>query len=1239
MYRFYILLLLFIGTHLAAANSQSPYRGFNKHFHRYSVEQGLNQVTVTAIYRDLEGYLWVGTQGGLARFDASHFANFTKNSEGKTKIKNNFISAITQCSPNIIWAANVTGLERLDKTKGEFQFFDIFKDLDNGLITELLCWKNYLLIGTSGAGVLLFDLKSNQLQAQYKNARESQVVPTIDGLSFMGDNILVVSDNTVEVIHYDSAKKSFNFQQYLTNVKNSFAITKFATNKVFVISREGELTEISKLKDSWLFKSLDVQYNSENVINVKDIESNGEKIIIGTNDGLYTIQRSDLSVHYSTHQANEPRSLSDNNIRTLHLDKDNSVWVGTQSHGFNRSSISPSIFYHFSKSLTNDISGPLLDVRSFLFDGDLELIATENGMFYRLPNMTFFSKIDTLYPQLKFFDNILVTSLSKGRDGHYFIATRGFGLYHFNIDTKALTRINGDKDLGNVNFLNFGFLSSQGTHWFSAQKKGLIYFDETQKKLVSPNLKLTKMARSFSHVIEDKEGILWAGTIGAGLIRYNPKNNEMTQYLPEKNNPQSLGDEVIHMLTIDSNNRIWVCTLNGVSILNKERTGFINISKPQGLANISVWNIIYDGIDSVWMGHSQGISRIDEKTLHVDNYSIHEGLQGLEYNFGAISQSPSGYIYIGGTKGFNIVDNSRKNITHQLNNQISISQFSVLKHKKDNAGIMKPDYFFTDKALNLSYAENTFSFQLTNLDFYSSLKGKFEYRLTGFIDNWIEMPDETRTATFMNIDDGYYEFQARTATGTKNSPIFTLPITVNAIWWQSQPMLIIYWLIFFSVIISWFYQRYRRFTDLEKAHRSTSRTKEQLRLSLWGSGDELWDWDFIANEVTHSGECNWIDYQGLKETFSIADIKQIIHPDDYRPFIDSIKYHLKESIDTFDEMMRVRHINGNWLWCECKGKVVEKDQHGNILRICGTIKDINELKQQKENLAKLNLTLEQHVEERTKELKQRNQELENAITIIDQTQKQLIESEKLASLGSLVAGISHEVNTPLGVSLTAATSLQYEAQKVIKKVEANQLTRTDFNDFLKHSSDSVDIIYNNLQKASQLIRSFKQVAVDQTSDLAENFHIKSFLETLNISLSPIYKRHTVNVKLEVKTQCNIKTYPGALSQIITNLIINSLTHAFEEQNDAQIHIIADTTENNLLIIIEDNGIGIPPNIRSKIFAPFFTTKRGKGGSGLGLNIVYTLVVNKLKGAITFEPVQPQGARFIIQLPLDVTYFR
>ena len=283
-------------------------------------------------------------------------------------------------------------------------------------------------------------------------------------------------------------------------------------------------------------------------------------------------------------------------------------------------------------------------------------------------------------------------------------------------------------------------------------------------------------------------------------------------------------------------------------------------------------------------------------------------------------------------------------------------------------------------------------------------------------------------------------------------------------------------------------------------------------------------------------------------------------------------------------------------------------------------------------LEEQNKTLEDKVRERTNELNIQNQALTKTLIELEKAQNHLIESEKMASLGCLVAGISHEVNTPLGVSVTAASVLYEQTELFNNKFKNGKLTKSGFTSYLSDASEATSIILTNLERASTLIQSFKQIAVDQSSDVQVDFYVKQHLDKLITSLRPSYKTLPIKINLLGDDETQITSYPGSLNQVVTNLIVNSIKHGLSDCVQGEINIIVNLANEQLSIIVEDTGCGIPDDIKNKVFDPFFTTKRGSGGTGLGLNIVYNIVKQKLKGEISLENNQPQGTRFIIKFP-------
>jgi signal transduction histidine kinase len=283
--------------------------------------------------------------------------------------------------------------------------------------------------------------------------------------------------------------------------------------------------------------------------------------------------------------------------------------------------------------------------------------------------------------------------------------------------------------------------------------------------------------------------------------------------------------------------------------------------------------------------------------------------------------------------------------------------------------------------------------------------------------------------------------------------------------------------------------------------------------------------------------------------------------------------------------------------------------------------------------------LETEVAERTAdlrrtadELKIAKEEAEGALDQAHRAQKKLVEVEKMAALGSLVAGVAHEINTPVGTALTASTLLDQRTREFRAQFASGTMRKSDLTRYMDGAMEAVGLVLTNINRAVDLIQSFKQVAVDQTSDVRRAFSLESYLDEIITSLSPNLRKAGATVEVACDPTIEMNSYPGALAQVLTNLVINALTHAFEDKRDGRIIIRADPVGNGRVkIFFRDNGKGMPPDDLARIFDPFFTTKRGAGGTGLGMHIVYNIVTQQLGGSILAHSVEGEGTTFVIEI--------
>ncbi len=267
-------------------------------------------------------------------------------------------------------------------------------------------------------------------------------------------------------------------------------------------------------------------------------------------------------------------------------------------------------------------------------------------------------------------------------------------------------------------------------------------------------------------------------------------------------------------------------------------------------------------------------------------------------------------------------------------------------------------------------------------------------------------------------------------------------------------------------------------------------------------------------------------------------------------------------------------------------------------------------------------------------LRQSRDAAERALGELKATQASLIQAEKMASLGQLVAGVAHEVNTPIGITITGASQLQALIGELSDRHTANALKKSDFQRFLGDGMEMANLILSNSTRAANLVQSFKMVAVDQSSDERRAFLLRDYIDELLRSLHPTYKaRAALTIDIDCPADLELDGYPGALSQILTNLIMNALVHALDPEQPGRIAIAARVMDGDMVeLSIGDDGAGIAPEVLPKVFDPFFTTRRGSGGSGLGLHIVYNLVTGRLHGTIGVESRPGEGTRFTLRFP-------
>lgn len=335
----------------------------------------------------------------------------------------------------------------------------------------------------------------------------------------------------------------------------------------------------------------------------------------------------------------------------------------------------------------------------------------------------------------------------------------------------------------------------------------------------------------------------------------------------------------------------------------------------------------------------------------------------------------------------------------------------------------------------------------------------------------------------------------------------------------------------------------------------------------------------------------------------------------------------------YEELMKINNEHANTFRQTMKDCLQSHDAGGRDSQIYDQLSEFNnELANTQRELSKKNIQLEQQKQE----LKTLNQQLSNTINELEQTRDELIQSEKMASLGRLVSGFAHEINTPIGIAVTAASTLDDAGQSINYMLSQDEVNENDLVAALETIAEAGKMTLANLHRAAGLVRSFKRTSIDQSEDTKRLFKLSDIIQDIILSLASKFKNTAIRIEPHSSTEINIYGYPGVISQILANLLINSYIHGFENGSKAgKITIEARQENNTVYLDYADTGKGMNEEIAKKLFEPFYTTLRAKGCTGLGMYICYNIITSHLNGMINCESAIGKGTVFHISFPVEL----
>ncbi|MFP5511793.1 MAG: PAS-domain containing protein [Alphaproteobacteria bacterium] len=411
-----------------------------------------------------------------------------------------------------------------------------------------------------------------------------------------------------------------------------------------------------------------------------------------------------------------------------------------------------------------------------------------------------------------------------------------------------------------------------------------------------------------------------------------------------------------------------------------------------------------------------------------------------------------------------------------------------------------------------------------------------------------------------------------------------------------------------------FVTTYTDITQRKQSERELAASRELFELAIRAAREGISQWDLRTGEVWFSPQW-WglLGYGEMEMENSRRRWEELIHADDRADALGMVEELAIGRRSESRLLQRFRHRSGATVFLETRALAVTGSD-GRAFRIVGSHTDVTESVRAAEAV------------------RAAKDEAERALQDLKEAQVQLIQAEKMAALGSLVAGVTHEINTPVGIALTGASLLAEKTRSLRRLFEAGSLRRGDFAEFIDIADEATQLMLLNIERATRLIQSFKQIAVDQASEERRVFELKHYIHEVLRSLGMRIRRSGHAVAVHCPDDLMLDSCPGVISQILTNFVINSILHGYDPGVRGRLTVTVTLSDGEVELVYADDGRGIPADLHGRVFEPFFTTSRDRGGSGLGLNIVYTLVTRTLRGQLRLDSAPGAGTAFTLRFP-------
>jgi ligand-binding sensor domain-containing protein/signal transduction histidine kinase len=1240
----------------------------------------LSHSRVLSMYEDQNQMLWVGTRLGLDRFDLTKETIERMSMPEAMESKSRAIYGIVQTSNKKIWLASAGGLLVLDTETAKI------RPWSQSNIKQLHFKSEMSAIVTDRKGGIWFGQGHELINI---DANE-QIKQRIDLSKFASEELgnaesVVRSLNFTEQAELWVGLAAGVFKFELERATNEMQIQKLPVELSLPKGKVSAML-VDRDKSMWfalgddrgLFRWNSTKKTLENFVHKASISTSlsgnsltslmldrSGSLWVGTTDygvNLVDVNRKGFTAYL--HSPEDPQSLSHPLVSAVLPDGNDFVWVGTLGGGLNRVNLKngdveripyAQVGGYFIRTLMRDVN---------------------NKIWIGAEDLLLFDPVSrqsrSIFPKQIFPVGARFTSIVQDQKGNIWAGT-SVGLYKIKKEGGySVFRSDASKKGGlNDDAIDSLLIDREQRLWVGS-KGALFLFDlesEQFKMIGFPNPSLKAVEKlGVTAIKQDRQGRIWAATL-QGLLEVQPRNKNQVRpgesewELIVWNRTIPLPDDVMEAMQDASNGDLWISSERGLTRLQmKDR---------------KVWNFpSFDYFEGPFNFAAAARSQ---------NGNLHFGGVGLVsfHPDRILPNSTPPQIVLSDILLFNqSLSMATKLRTRQLLGQagpMSLALDADKSKQEDLASVGINGPLYLAKRIHLDHTQSMLGFELSSLHFYNHSQNSYAWMLRGYDKNWIRATMSQGIATYTNLDPGVYTLYAKAANPdgvwgaeTKILEIEVLPPYWRTSWWY------ISWAIVIFILSAWLYRRRVmsiRQNEVYLAEQIKQQTQEIL--SQKQRADQQRELaEHARNDIRRLSEIGLqinahLDVRGILDTL-YQNIRSLIDVSTVGVgFVDWSKRHISfeytmqgdkkilpyyRSLDAVDQPASQCVLQGKEFILESivhdcsdldeiaaleSGKLftvledgtrtedagsaiyVPIKRNGQAVAVIGVLNKVeNAFSKDDLHILRTLATYTAVAWENAQTYKQ-----------LEMTQSKLVEQEKMAALGSLVAGVAHELNTPIGNGLLIASSIQDYAGQFVAQVRANNLRRSELEHFCDTTISASTMLVKNISIAANLVTSFKQIAVDQTSDQRRIFNLSTFCDDVSHTLFNRVKLDGHTLNLNIPEHVELDSYPGSMGQVLTNLIINAIVHGFDGRENGVINVSSKLLENDCISLsVSDNGHGISAENRSRIFEPFFTTRLGSGGSGLGLHICYNIVSTILGGSIEVESQLGVGSTFTIIIP-------